>query len=119
LNRNSAPHSCHGIKMRFANPATGGYTMPTIGAFMQFLPAGFTGTAYRQTDATIYVVVEGEGRTRIGGQTYEWRPKDIFVIPSWAPITHEAAKDAVLFSLSDRPAQQALGLWREQVPMKL
>ena len=25
---------------------------------------------------------------------------------------------AVLFSLSDRPAQQALGLWREQVPLK-
>ena len=117
LKRNSEPHRCHGIKMRFVNPATGGYTMPTIGAFMQLLPAGFSGTSYRQTDATIYVVVEGQGRTRIGDQTYEWRPRDIFVIPSWAPIAHEAQSDAVLFSLSDRPAQQALGLWREQVPM--
>ena len=81
MKRNSAPHPCHGIKMRFVNPATGGYTMPTIGAFMQLLPAGFSGAAYRQTDATIYVVVEGEGRTRIGDQTYEWRPRDIFVIP--------------------------------------
>ena len=117
LKRNSEPHRCHGIKMRFVNPATGGYTMPTIGAFMQLLPAGFSGTSYRQTDATIYVVVEGQGRTRIGDETYEWRPRDIFVIPSWAPIAHEAQSDAVLFSLSDRPAQQALGLWREQVPM--
>ena len=116
LHRNSAPHPCHGIKMRFVNPASGGYTMPTIGAFMQLLPAGFNGAAYRQTDATIYVVVEGEGRTRIGDQTYDWRPRDIFVTPSWAPVAHEAQKDAVLFSLSDRPAQQALGLWREQVP---
>jgi len=28
----------------------------------------------------------------------------------------EAQSDAVLFSLSDRPAQQVLGLWRERVP---
>jgi gentisate 1,2-dioxygenase len=118
LKRNGEPHQCHGIKMRFVNPASGGYTMPTIGAFMQLLPAGFSGTAYRQTDATIYVVVEGQGRTRIGDQSYEWRPRDIFVIPSWAPVAHEARSDAVLFSLSDRPAQQALGLWREQVPVK-
>ena len=42
----SAPlHDCHGIKMRFVNPATGGYPMPTIGAFMQLLPKGFRGTA--------------------------------------------------------------------------
>ena len=85
---------------------------------MQILPAGFSGAAYRQTDATIYVVVEGQGRTRVGEETLEWRPRDIFVTPSWAPVAHAADKDAVLFSLSDRPAQQALGLWREQVPVK-
>ena len=118
LKRNSEPHPCHGIKMRFVNPVSGGYTMPTIGAFMQLLPAGFSGAAYRQTDATIFVVVEGQGRTRIGDQAYDWRPRDIFVAPSWAPIAHEAQNDAIVFSLSDRPAQQALGLWREQVPMK-
>ena len=118
LKRNSEPHPCHGIKMRFVNPVTGGYTMPTIGAFMQLLPAGFSGAAYRQTDATIFVVVEGQGRTRIGDQTYDWRPRDIFVAPSWAPIAHEAQNDAIVFSLSDRPAQQALGLWREQVPVE-
>jgi gentisate 1,2-dioxygenase len=118
LKRNSEPHPCHGIKMRFVNPVSGGYTMPTIGAFMQLLPAGFSGAAHRQTDATIFVVVEGQGRTRIGDHTYEWGPRDIFVAPSWAPIVHGARNDAILFSLSDRPAQQALGLWREQVPIK-
>jgi gentisate 1,2-dioxygenase len=73
---------------------------------------------YRQTDAAIFVAMEGEGRTRIGDQTYDWRPRDIFVAPSWSPVSHQAHEDAVLFSLSDRPAQQALGLWREQVPVK-
>ncbi len=33
-----------------------------------------------------------------------------------APVSHEADSEAVLFSLSDRPAQQALGLWRERAP---
>jgi gentisate 1,2-dioxygenase len=31
-------------------------------------------------------------------------------------VQHEADADSVLFSFSDRPAQKALGLWREQVP---
>jgi gentisate 1,2-dioxygenase len=101
--------------MRFVNPATGGFPMPTIGAFMQLLPAAFRGKTYRQTDATIFVAVEGKGRTQIGSTSYAWGPRDIFVAPSWAPVAHEAQSDAVLFSISDRPAQQALGLWREQV----
>jgi gentisate 1,2-dioxygenase len=116
LGRQGSPHACHGIKMRFVNPATGGYPMPTIGAFMQLLPAGFHGLSYRQTDAEIYVVVEGQGRSRVGDTIYEWQPRDIFVVPSWMPVAHEAQSDAVLFSLSDRPAQQSLGFWREQVP---
>ena len=104
--------------MRFVNPATGGYPMPTIAAFMQLLPGGFRGAPYRQTDATIFVAVEGHGRTRVGDTVFEWAPRDIFVAPSWAPLCHEAHDDAVLFSLSDRPAQKALGLWREQVPAR-
>ena len=117
LRRSGPPHECHGVKMRFVNPASGGYPMPTIGAFMQLLPAGFRGKPHRQTDATIFVVVEGHGRTRVGDITQAWGPRDIFVVPSWAPMTHEAQDDAVLFSISDRPAQKALGLWREQAPL--
>jgi gentisate 1,2-dioxygenase len=37
----------------------------------------------------------------------------VFVVPSWAKVIHQATVDAVLFSFSDRPVQQALGLWRE------
>ena len=118
LYTNGPVHDCHGVKMRFINPATGGSPMPTIGAFMQLLPAGFSGAAYRQTDAAIYCAVEGRGRSRIGAVTYEWGPHDIFVVPSWTPVAHQAEGEAVLFSMSDRPAQQALGLWREQVPAR-
>ena len=106
------PH--HGLKMQYVNPATGGYPMPTIGAFVQLLPKGFRGKGYRSTDGTVYTVVEGKGRSRVGDQVFEWEPNDIFVVPSWHKVAHEADTDAVLFSYSDRPVQKALGLWREQ-----
>ena len=105
---------CHGLKMRYANPHDGGHAMPTIGAFIQLLPKGFKSTTYRATDATIFVVVEGTGETRIGRKRFEWGPRDIFVVPSWRPVVHESDGDAVLFSFSDRPVQEKLALWREK-----
>ena len=51
---------------------------------------------------------------RAGAETFQWGPKDIFVLPSWKPIVHEALDgDCVLFSFSDRPVQQKLDLFRE------
>ena len=58
---------------------------------------------------------KGKGRSFVGDQTFEWESRDIFVVPSWVPVRHEASDDAVLFSYSDRPVQKALGLWREEV----
>jgi gentisate 1,2-dioxygenase len=107
-------HPCHGIKMQYANPATGGYPMPTIAAFIQRLPAGFRGKPYRSTDGTVYAVVEGRGRSAVGAERFAWGPRDVFVVPSWCEVAHEADEEAVLFSFSDRPVQKALGLWREQ-----
>jgi gentisate 1,2-dioxygenase len=104
------------VKLQYSNPATGGFPMPTIGAFVQLLPAGFRGRSYRATDGTVYSAVEGRGRTRVNDKVLEWEEKDVFVVPSWAKVQHETDGDAVLFSFSDRPAQKALGLWREQVP---
>jgi gentisate 1,2-dioxygenase len=105
----------HGVKLQYANPATGNATMPTMGAFIQALPAGFHGDAYRCTDATVYCVAEGSGSTQIGSMSLNWKPRDVFVVPSWAQVIHQADEEAILFSFSDRPAQQALGLWRELV----
>ncbi|MFL6655688.1 MAG: gentisate 1,2-dioxygenase [Sulfurifustis sp.] len=114
LRRNGPSDSWHGYKMQYINPATGGYPMPTIGAFMQLLPKGFCGKPYRATDGTVYSAVEGKGRSRIGEQVFEWGSKDVFVVPSWCAVAHECDEDAVLFSFSDRPVQKVLGLWREE-----
>lgn len=113
LAKNGDPDPYHGHKLRYVNPATGESAMPTIGTFLQLLPKGFAGSPYRSTDGTVYVAVEGEGETRIGDTVMRWGPRDIWVVPSWMPHTHHAAGEAVLFSFSDRPVQEKLGLWRE------
>jgi gentisate 1,2-dioxygenase len=109
---------CHGLKLRYVNPVDGGWAMPTIGTFMQLLPKGFKSVPYRSTDGTVFSVVDGTGRTVIAGHdgatvTFAWGPRDTFVVPSWLWHHHETDGDAVLFSFSDRPAQDKLGLWRE------
>jgi gentisate 1,2-dioxygenase len=114
LSRNGEPDACHGYKLRYINPASGGSPMPTIGAFMQLLPGGFATTPYRSTDGTVYSVVEGEGETVVGDTVFKWKPRDLFVVPSWHRHHHRAASEAVLFSFSDRPVQDALSLWREE-----
>ena len=114
LSRNSDPDPYHGYKMRYVNPASGDYAMPTIGTFIQLLPKGFSTGPYRSTDGTVYVAVEGAGESRVGDQVFRWKPRDIFVAPSWIPVSHDAEDEAVLFSYSDRPVQEKLGLWREQ-----
>jgi len=111
--RRDAWDACHGLKLKFTNPETGDFAMPTIGTFIQLLPKGFTSARYRSTDATVFAAIEGSGRTRIGDATFEWGPRDLFVVPSWQWATHEADADAVLFSFSDRPVQQKLDLFRE------
>jgi gentisate 1,2-dioxygenase len=111
---------CHGLKMRYTNPVTGNHAMATMATFIQLLPKGFHTAAYRSTDATVFVPIEGRGRSVISthsGQDFvvEWGKRDIFVVPSWHSVRHEATagEDAVLFSYSDRPIQEALHLFRE------
>jgi gentisate 1,2-dioxygenase len=110
---------CHGLKMRYTNPITGNHAMATMATFIQLLPKGFATAAYRSTDATIFVPIEGKGRSTISmrsGEEFvvEWNKRDIFVVPSWHRARHEAIdSDAVIFSYSDRPIQEALHLFRE------
>jgi gentisate 1,2-dioxygenase len=88
--------------------------MPTIAAFIQLVPKGFATRPYRSTDGTIYSLVEGQAKVKIGGETFDVQPRDTFVVPSWSPIEIQASADTVLFSFSDRPGQEAMGLWREK-----
>ncbi len=103
----------HGARVRYANPVTGGPVLQTMGAYLAMLPKGFKGEPYRATDGTVLVCVEGKGTTEVDGTVLEWGKNDVFVVPSWKRYAHKAQDQSVLFSISDRPAQEALGIWRE------
>ncbi len=115
MQRNGEVDPRHGARVRYANPFNGGWATPTMGAHLSLLPKGFKGQNYRSTDGTIFVCVEGRGATKLDGQTLEWSPSDVFVIPPWKRYAHAAAEESVLFSISDRPAQESLGIWREEI----
>jgi gentisate 1,2-dioxygenase len=114
MSRTDGPDPRHGYKLEYRNSKTGTAVLPTIGAFLQLLPKGFQSAPYRSTDATIFCAVEGHGSSTIGENAFAWGPRDVFVVPSWHAVTHQADDEAVLFSFSDRPAQRALGIWREE-----
>ncbi len=104
----------HGARVRYANPINGGPVLPTMGANLALLPKGFKGEPYQSTDGTVFAVAEGKATTLIDGKPFEWGVNDVFVVPPWKKYQHNiGGEDAVLFSISDRPAQEALGIWRE------
>ncbi len=66
--------------------------MPSMGAFLQLLPKGFQSRQARTTDSTIYHVVEGSGEVTIGEQTFSFKAKDIFVVPTWHSVSFNTPK---------------------------
>jgi gentisate 1,2-dioxygenase len=115
LAKQGDPHPSHGWKLRYAHPSTGGHAFPTMAVFMQRFPGGFSGHDYRSTDGTVFCVVEGQGSIAIGETHFGFAPKDVFVVPSWERYRFVAKTDCVIFSYSDRAAQDALGFWREEI----
>jgi gentisate 1,2-dioxygenase len=108
-------HPAHGVKLRYSNPLTGGHPFPTMSTFMQLLPAGFRGRSYRTTENTVFVIVEARGVIEIADQRLEFAPHDVVAAPAWSRIRFSTDEQAVIFSYSDRAAQEQLGFWREDV----
>ncbi|HMA06477.1 MAG TPA: cupin domain-containing protein, partial [Ramlibacter sp.] len=113
LARFRAADAHHAYKMKYINPVNGSWAMPTISTWMQLIPKGFNTAAYRSTDSAVFTVVEGSGRSKIGAESFDWGPHDIFVVPSWVAHEHTAFSDAVIFIYSDRVVQEKLDIWRE------
>ena len=79
--------------------------------------AGLEGKQHRHTSSAIYYVVEGRGTTVVGDVELEWSPRDVFVVPNWAYHRHlNASREngAILFSVTDAPLLETIGLYREQ-----
>ncbi len=91
--------------------------MPTLSCGIQMLRPGEVTKTHRHNCSTIYHAFRGNGTTVINGQKFDWEQGDCFVVPLWSWHSHQnRAKDqeAILFSVSDLPVMEALGLYREE-----
>src|SRR5919109_355652 len=114
------PHDA--VLLEYTHPVTGGSTMPTIGCWIQMIPAGESTKPHRHTSSSIYHVVQGKGVTVVGkkkGATKDlpWDARDCFFVPSWNWHHFENRSNnepAIIFSVTDRPVLESLGLFRDE-----
>jgi len=81
-------------------------TMPTIQIRVHGWAKGERTRPYRHLANTIFVVMKGAGRSRIGDSTFEWGFGDTIAAPLWNRIEHEATEDTILFAMSDEALMQ-------------
>ncbi|MGE0119000.1 MAG: cupin domain-containing protein [Dongiaceae bacterium] len=105
-----------GVGLDFVNPVNGSSLFPTLAYGAQMLRAGEETEYKRETSNTVYIVLEGSGQTEIGGQTFDWERNDIFVAPNflWRKHANAGSKDAILYTISDRPLMEKIGQYRAQ-----
>jgi gentisate 1,2-dioxygenase len=90
------PEGFHGPRIHLPAP-----TMPTIGIFVEKLAAGTKTRPYRTSASSIYVVMQGKGKSIIDGETFNWEFGDTISVPTWKTQEHQATEDTVLFQMSD------------------
>jgi gentisate 1,2-dioxygenase len=105
-----------GILLQYSNPFTGGPTLQTFSCMIQLLRPNEKTRSHRHTSTTVYHAFRGQGTTKVSANNLAWDQGDIFVVPPWQWHSHENStdQDAILFSITDRPATEALGLYREE-----
>jgi len=104
------------VHLRYVDPLTGGATLPTMSCEIQLLRPGEKGRSHRHTYTVVCHAFRGSGTTVIGDSRFDWEKGDSFVVPLWSWHAHEnrSREPAVLFSINDRPAVEALGFYREE-----
>jgi gentisate 1,2-dioxygenase len=112
--REGSPHE--GVSLEYTHARTGGPVMPTIGCRVQLIRKGEKLKPFRVAASSVFCVRQGRGRSTVGDKTFDWEKGDIVAVPSWALQQHAStgAEDAILFSITDRPVLEALGLYREE-----
>jgi gentisate 1,2-dioxygenase len=94
--------------VRYSNPTTGGDIMPTIRTEFHRLAPGTETATRREVGSSIFQVFEGTGQVTVGGATWTVEHGDLFVVPSWQPLTLRSEAGLDLFRFSDTPVIERL-----------
>ncbi|WP_445321625.1 cupin domain-containing protein [Nocardioides sp. GXZ039] len=106
--------------VRFVDPSTGGDVLPTIRAEFHRVTRGSVTAPVRETGSSVYQVFDGSGRVTVGDLTWSVTRGDLFVVPSWQPLsivseagdTDSDSGALDLFRFSDAPIFEALRIHR-------
>ena len=62
------------------------------------------------------MVIEGQGNTEIGGQTFDWEPNDIMVVPNfvWRKHINTGKSDAISTRCRTAALLRSIGQYRAQ-----
>ena len=114
--RNEKGSAYDGIIVEFTNPATGGSVGPTMSICAQLLRPGEKTLSHRHNTSVIFIGAEGRGYVKAGDQRIDWGKHDIFTVPSWHwhEFGNDSKEDAIVYSVSDSPVIEKLGLYCEQ-----
>ena len=117
LKATEAEDECDGIYLTYRHPLDGGPTLPTFACDLQVLRPRRSLKAHRHSCTTIYHAFRGDGQTDIEGERFDWKQGDIFVVPpwNWHQHTNTSSGESILFAMTDRPAMEALDIYRVEV----
>lgn len=65
------------------------------------MAAGWQGRAYRHNASSLFVVLQGEGSSRVGDARFDWAFGDVIAAPMGVQLRHSAAGPAVIVELTD------------------
>jgi gentisate 1,2-dioxygenase len=106
--------------VRYTNSSTAQDVLPTIRTQFHRVVGGIETSPLRETGSSVYQVFDGSGRVTVGDFSWSVARGDIFVVPSWQPMSIRSEASASdsdsgaldLFQFSDAPIFEKLNLFR-------
>ena len=106
--------------IRFTNPTNAKDVLPTIRTEFHRIVSGTETAPVREVGSSVYQVFDGTGRVTVGEHSWSVQRGDLFVVPSWQPLSIRSEASASdsdsgaldLFRFSDTPIFEKLNLYR-------
>ena len=102
-------------ELRYRDPSRDRDVMPTMRCEMRRVSPGVSTAIDRQTGSRVCAVLNGSGTARLAGEEFSVEEGDVYVVPSWCQHQLHAERTLDVFTTSDAPILEALGVFRRQV----
>ena len=116
--RGAADHTAHGeaVELDYVNPETGKDVLPTMGFTAMMIRPDVPARPPLRSCSSVFHVVKGRGRSKVNGESFEWRAGDTFSAPVFAVVEHcaEDVEPAFLIRGHDTPLQEKLDYYEER-----